>query len=94
MSARVGVLTVGLSLPGCRSLKEKRSRLRPLLDGVRARFRVSVAETGRQNRRDGAIVSCAVVGSSRKVIDGLLQALSRAMEQYDVVIETIETEVW
>ena len=39
-------LAVELHLPACRSLKDRRAVVRPILDGARHRFRVSAAEVG------------------------------------------------
>lgn len=50
-----------LHIPGCRSLKERRSVLRPVLSGVARRFGVSVAETGHTDRWQRAEVGMAVV---------------------------------
>jgi uncharacterized protein YlxP (DUF503 family) len=38
-------VAVDLHLPSCLSLKAKRAVLRPILDGVRARYPVAIAET-------------------------------------------------
>ncbi|MGI9624787.1 MAG: DUF503 domain-containing protein [Acidimicrobiales bacterium] len=68
-------LRVELHLPGVRSLKEKRSLLRPLLDGGRNRFPVSMAEVGHQDSHKRAAIGVSVVsGSATKaaeVIDGV-----------------------
>ena len=60
------VLAVELDLrfPGCRSLKEKRSVLRPVIDGLRNRNRVAVAETGHQELWQRASVGLAVVSAT------------------------------
>jgi uncharacterized protein YlxP (DUF503 family) len=53
-----------LRLAGCNSLKEKRSRLRPVVEGIRGRYRVAVAETGHQDTWQRAEVGVAVVAGS------------------------------
>ena len=50
-----------LSLPGCASLKEKRSVVRSLKDRLRGRFQLSVAETGLQDVHGQAELSVALV---------------------------------
>ena len=53
-----------LRLPGCRSLKEKRAVLRPILDGLANRHPVAVAEVDHQDLwQRGAIGIAAVSGS-------------------------------
>ena len=62
-----------LRLPGCQSLKEKRAVLRPLVDGLRNRHPVSVAETDHQDLWQRAAVGVAVVsetpGHARAMMD-------------------------
>ncbi len=50
-----------LHIPGCQSLKERRSALRPVLSGVAHRFGVSVAETGHNDLWQRAEIGVAVV---------------------------------
>ncbi len=64
-----------LHLPGCRSLKQRRSVLRPVISGVSHRFGVSVAETGPTDTWQRAEVGVAVVsgepGHCRTLADGV-----------------------
>lgn len=62
-SPRVGLLTAEIRLPGCGSLKGKRSRLRRLLRAMHD-LRMSASEVGLQDRMDAAVVGCALVASS------------------------------
>ena len=57
-------LSVELRIPHARSLKDKRQILRPLLDGLRNRQRVSVAETDHQDQWQRATLGVAVVSGS------------------------------
>lgn len=68
----VGVLSCDLLLGDVRSLKQKRSIVRPLVAELRRRFEVSVAETGEQELYRRAELSVAVVsGDRRHVVDVL-----------------------
>ena len=62
-----------LHIPGCQSLKERRSVLRPLLSDLARRFGVSVAETGHTDLWQRAEVGMAVVsgqpGQCRSLAD-------------------------
>lgn len=91
--ARVGVLTVTLRFPGSSSLKEKRSRLRPILDRIRNKFPVSVAEISSLNARDQAVIAAAVVGSAAAQLDRTLAAVERFIETFDTIVEDVQTEV-
>ncbi len=81
----VGISTWDLHLPGCHSLKEKRGVLKPLTVGLRRSLNVSVAETGHQDLWQRAEIACAVVGSARTVVDEVLRAADRVVEDADGV---------
>lgn len=76
----VGVRVWELHLEGCRSLKEKRSVLKPLVEGLRRAHNVSVAETGHQDLWQRAEVAAAAVGSDRRVVEETLRAADRQVE--------------
>ncbi|HNR01191.1 MAG TPA: DUF503 domain-containing protein [Anaerolineaceae bacterium] len=57
-------LAIRLSFPGCSSLKEKRSRLQPILTRLRREFNTGIAETGLQDVWQSAWISCVVVSNS------------------------------
>jgi len=59
----VGLLILQLRLPGCSSLKEKRSRLKPLLTRLHKEFNVSVAEYDRHDSWQDAVIACALVSN-------------------------------
>jgi len=60
----VAVVQVELHIPTSRSLKEKRAALRPVVEGIRHRFQISVAEVGYQDKWQRALVGMAVVSDS------------------------------
>lgn len=69
----VASLTWDLSLPGCASLKEKRSVLRSLRDRLRAKFNVSVAETAYQDVHTRAQLTIALVATDARFADSVLE---------------------
>jgi uncharacterized protein YlxP (DUF503 family) len=73
----VAALTVELQLPDAHSLKDKRSRIRPILDGSRRRFAVAAAEVGHQDRWQRATLSMAAVSGSVHQVTELLDAVER-----------------
>lgn len=93
MSARVGLVILALSLPGTASLKEKRSRLRPVLEGIKRDFEVSVAETGHRNLHDRAEIAAAVVGNDPRHLDQVMARIAASVERHDVLVEDYATEV-
>lgn len=78
-----------------RSLKAKRAVLRPIVDTLRHRYRVSVAEVDHHDRHQRAAVAVAVVAES----DGRLREVIATIERYvahapDVeLIETVRAEL-
>jgi uncharacterized protein len=76
----VGVCSWSLSLPGCRSLKEKRMVVKSLKERLQHRFRVSVAETAHQDLWTRAELTAAVVATDRSQADSVLDKLDRFLE--------------
>lgn len=68
----VGRQTWELSIPGCSSLKEKRSVVRSLKDRLRNTFNVSVAETGLQDVHGRAEISIALVATDGRFAESVL----------------------
>jgi uncharacterized protein YlxP (DUF503 family) len=81
----VAVQTWDLHLPNCHSLKDKRGVLKPLTAGLRRTLNVSVAETGHQDLWQRVEIACAVVGSARSVVEEILRAADRTVEEADGV---------
>ena len=66
-----------LHIPQSRSLKAKRAVIRPIVEGLRHRFRVSVAEVGYHDQWQRAEIAIAVVGESEHRVVELLDAAER-----------------
>ena len=66
-----------LHIPASRSLKAKRAAIRPIVDGLRHRFRISVAEVDHQNLWQRATIAVAVVAESETRVCELLDAAER-----------------
>ncbi|MFV1987167.1 MAG: DUF503 domain-containing protein [Gemmatimonadota bacterium] len=90
--AAVGVARWVLHLPGCRSLKEKRSIVRGLRDRLVARFRVSAAETGHQERHAMAELTAAVAAPDRRHAERVIDRLD-AFVRSDPRAQVIESEI-
>ena len=71
----IGILTLDLHLPSCTSLKEKRSRLSPLIARLRREFNISVAEVDRLDAWQEAVIACALVSNSPAHTQRSLQAI-------------------
>jgi len=70
-------LSVEFHLPECRSLKDRRAAVRPMIDGARHRFRVSAAEVGHQERWQRAELGFAVVAASARLATEVMDGVER-----------------
>ena len=80
-----------LSLPECRSLKDKRRVVKSLKDRIRGRFNVSVAETAHQDVWTRAQLSVALVTTGGASPDSVISKLDRFIEgEHRVVILSVD----
>ena len=90
----VGLLTLHLLVPGCTSLKEKRSRLKPLLIRLHREFNISTAEVDHQDAWRDATVACALVsndpGFNRRVLQQVIHWVETNWPDVTLVDDRIE----
>lgn len=77
----IGLLTLGLHLHEGSSLKDKRRVIRSLMQRVRARHNVSVAETDHQDLLQRAELAFLAVGSSRDALSTLFDRITEEAER-------------
>jgi uncharacterized protein YlxP (DUF503 family) len=79
MGARVHAVAVrfDLRVPQSRSLKAKRMALRPIIDGLRHRFKVSVAEVDHQDTWQRAAIAVALVSGSERHLREMCDSVER-----------------
>jgi uncharacterized protein YlxP (DUF503 family) len=70
-------LRIDLYLRECRSLKAKRSVVRPIVEGLRKRYRVSVSEVDQQDTWQRAVVGVAAVAPSHSHLTEVLHEVER-----------------
>ena len=73
----IGWLEFDLLLGDVRSLKQKRSAIRPLIAELQRRFAVSAAETGAHDLHRRSNVGIAVVSADRVHVADVLDAAER-----------------
>jgi uncharacterized protein YlxP (DUF503 family) len=73
----VGILRLSLYVPGASSLKDKRQVLRKVIDRLRARFNVSVAEVGDNDVWQRATVGIAAVANDHSFVNEVLDKCAR-----------------
>lgn len=78
----LAVLTLEIHLPLCHSLKEKRSRIRPLLARLHREFNVSAGETARHDEWQEVVITCALVSTDVAQAQRSLQAIIPFVESH------------
>jgi uncharacterized protein len=69
----VGILSLYLFFPGCLSLKDKRSKLKPIISRLHREFNISVAEMAHQDAWQETIIGCAIINSDQALIQIVFQ---------------------
>jgi uncharacterized protein len=59
----IALLSLHIHLPGCTSLKEKRSRIKPILARLHREFNLSVAEVDRLDSWQETVLACVMVSN-------------------------------
>jgi uncharacterized protein YlxP (DUF503 family) len=85
-------MSFDLHVPESRSLKAKRAAIRPIVDGLRHRFRVSVAETGHHDQWQRAEIAVAIVAESDGRVQTLLDGVERFVAAAAPAVELLGTE--
>lgn len=80
-----------LHVPASRSLKAKRAAIRPIVDGLRHRFAVSVAEVDFLDQWQRAAIGVAVVSGSVSHLEDVLANVERFVDAA-ADVEVIEVE--
>ncbi len=88
----VGVCKLDLRIPENHSLKEKRHVLRKLIDRVKTRFNVAIAEVGDNDLWQRAQMGFCTVGNDRRHINSSLDKVIYFIEQMNLV-EMVNSEI-
>ena len=76
----VGAALVEIHVHGSRSLKQKRGVVRSIVQRVRNRFNVSIAEVGGQGTWQRTVLGLSAAGSNERVLRGALEKTIRFIE--------------
>ncbi len=91
-------ISFDLHIPQSRSLKVKRAAIRPIVDGLRHRFHVSVAEVDHQDQWQRSAIAVAVVAGSESQLREVVASIERFVdtaadvELLDVEMAWLESE--
>lgn len=87
-----------LHVPVSRSLKAKRAAIKPIVEGLRHRFRLSVAEVDHHDTWQRAAIAVAVVAADHRHVTEVLDEVERFVaaaadvELLDVEVTWLETD--
>ena len=77
----LGLLSIELYLPTAHSLKEKRSILRKVIDRIRHRHNVSIAEVGNNDIWQRASIAVSMVSNDSSFVDSALAKILAEIER-------------
>lgn len=81
-----------LHVPQSRSLKTKRKAIRPITDGLRQKYRVSVAEIGCHDQWQRAQIGVAAVADTMSRLDDILAKCERfVFAAPDIEVLSVDT---
>jgi uncharacterized protein YlxP (DUF503 family) len=89
----IGALVIDLHLPGCSSLKEKRSRLKPLLARLHREFNISAAEIGANDQHRSAGIACVVVSNDSRHVQRVLESILAWIERNRPDLQIIDHQI-
>lgn len=95
MAAIIGLMTVELRVPGCRSLKDKRQVIQSIVTRVRQSFNVSVAQVDHLDSWQLATLAVVSVSLDTRYIQGQLQRIIDLIDsgRFGIVLIDYETEL-
>ncbi|TET87791.1 MAG: DUF503 domain-containing protein [Desulfobacteraceae bacterium] len=88
----VGSLKIEFRLTDNRSLKGKRKVVRSMVDKVKSRFNVSIAEVGSNDKWQKIELGISAVGNDRRHIDSSLNHILSFLESL-YLAEIVQTEM-
>lgn len=81
-STWIGVLRLGVKVPGSRSLKDKRKAVSQIRDRVRSKKNFSIAEVGHLEDHTRAVLSVAMVANDQRFVQSALDQLAHEVSTW------------
>lgn len=89
----IGLLILEIELPACASLKEKRGRLKPLINRLQKDYKLSAAEVDLHEVWQSSIIACALVSNDHKHTQRVLQKVSTWIEREWHDLELVDHKI-
>lgn len=77
-----GVIVINVGIPLSRSLKNKRSQIKPLLNRLHREFNVSCAELDKLELWNEAVIGCAMLANDRRFLDAALAKIPPFIQKH------------
>ncbi|OEF99938.1 hypothetical protein BHF71_07005 [Vulcanibacillus modesticaldus] len=91
----IGTGKIYLSANWVHSLKEKRMIVKSIIDKVKHRFNVSIAEVDKQDFHQSIVIGIACVSNDSKQANSIIQNVIDYIElNTDAIVENIEVEIY
>jgi uncharacterized protein len=71
----IGLLSLHISLTDCHTLKQKRSRIQPILARLHREFNIAAAEIGLQDHHREAEIQCTALSTNCREVQSFLQRI-------------------
>lgn len=92
-SMHIGALSIELHIPGCSSLKQKRSRLKPLLIRLGKEFNVSAAEIDLNDLHRAAEIACVSVSNDPRHVQRMLESIPPWIERQRPDLQIVDYQI-
>ena len=89
----IGILSIHLIFHSCKSLKEKRSLLKPLFHRIHKEFNVSVAEMDLLDKWTESVIAVSLLSNNHRYAQSELNAVIIFMQRYFKNIEILENHI-
>ena len=89
----IGLLTLHIQLPGVTSLKEKRSRIKPVLARLHKEFNVSASEVDRLDAWQESVIACCLVSNESGYTQRALQQVINFTERHWPDLQILEHRI-
>jgi len=89
----VVAIVIELHLPGCASLKQKRSRLKPLLNELHRKFNISAAEIDQLDNHQLSTIACVVVSNDGRHAQRVLSKIPSWIESRRPDVQIIDSSI-
>jgi hypothetical protein len=88
------VAAFDLHLPDCHSLKDKRTAVRPIVEGLQRRYRVAAAEVEHQDKWQRAGIAAAAVAGTESHVCDILDRVERFVWSFPEIEVLAVTRHW